>query len=295
MCNATLSKAKKKGMPVIKLVLSDVDGTLIPLGTKLVSPRVIDAIDAVERAGVRFGLSTGRDEVELNKLFGGNNIGYRTGILSNGKKLKVDGNIVRLTLIEHEGHDAVAQMVKEYEGCFATAYPLNTDPSNPVYCITPREEDVRMWSQRYSFVGKRVDHVPNEDILGATIAVSQGPEVMSEIVERAKAMCPQFDFVLPATDWCDIVPQGLNKGTALSMLLDEMGIAQDEVVVFGDAGNDLAILSTVENSVAVANATDEVKAAARWHIGSCDNLAVAQALYDIAEVAGTDEPPCFMR
>jgi hydroxymethylpyrimidine pyrophosphatase-like HAD family hydrolase len=79
------------------------------------------------------------------------------------------------------------------------------------------------------------------------------------------------------------------------MLLDELGIAREEVVVFGDADNDLAILLGVENSVAVDNATSAVKEAAKWHIGPCDDDAVAQALEDIARAVRTGTTPDFMR
>ena len=60
------------------------------------------------------------------------------------------------------------------------------------------------------------------------------------------------------------------------------------MVVFGDAGNDLTMFSVVENAVAVANATPEAAAAARWHIGRCDEDAVAATIEQI--VAGTWDP-----
>ena len=45
-------------------------------------------------------------------------------------------------------------------------------------------------------------------------------------------------------------------------------VAGDEVAVFGDAENDLAILSKVRHSVAVANATDEVLRCANYRVGA---------------------------
>ena len=53
-------------------------------------------------------------------------------------------------------------------------------------------------------------------------------------------------------------------------------------MVFGDAGNDLSMLSHVPDSVAVANATPEAAAAARWHIGACADDAVADAVLALA-------------
>ena len=278
---------------MIKLVLSDVDGTLVPLG-RHASPRTMRAIATLEEAGVRFGLSTGRDIVELMQIFDGDNRAMRTGVLSNGKKVFVDGGLVRLTLIDNGGLERMARVVGEFPGCFMTAYPLQTDATNPVYCLGAKPEDLVPWAERYAFNGTVVDKVPDEEIIGATIACPFGPEVMANVIARGTQACPEFDFVLPSPQWCDILPKGLNKGTALTMLLQELGIQRSEVVVFGDADNDLAILMAVDNSVAVANATRKAKTASRWHIGACEDEAVAQALEEIALATKEGRTPAFM-
>ena len=78
------------------------------------------------------------------------------------------------------------------------------------------------------------------------------------------------------------MPSGWNKGAAVLWLADYLGVASQDVFVFGDAENDLSMLRAVENSVAVANATPEAAAAARWHIGACEDFAVADAVEALA-------------
>ena len=78
------------------------------------------------------------------------------------------------------------------------------------------------------------------------------------------------------------MPAGWNKGAAALYLRDYLGVAPEDVFVFGDAENDLTMLTAVENSVAVANATPAAAAAARWHIGACEDLAVADAISALA-------------
>jgi hydroxymethylpyrimidine pyrophosphatase-like HAD family hydrolase len=46
--------------------------------------------------------------------------------------------------------------------------------------------------------------------------------------------------------------------------------------------------------VAVANATEEVKAASRWHVGAAADDAVADALEAIALAAEVEGMPAFM-
>jgi hypothetical protein len=87
-----------------------------------------------------------------------------------------------------------------------------------------------------------------------------------------------LDFDYPQPGYSNVMPTGWSKATGAALLAERMGIGLDQVVVFGDAGNDLPMFEAVPNSVAVANATDEAAAAARWHIGRCEDDAVALAI-----------------
>ncbi len=56
-----------------------------------------------------------------------------------------------------------------------------------------------------------------------------------------------------------ILPPGATKGTGLRMALHELGCSPHNVVAFGDAQNDRSLFEQVELSVAVGNATPEIK------------------------------------
>jgi hydroxymethylpyrimidine pyrophosphatase-like HAD family hydrolase len=108
---------------------------------------------------------------------------------------------------------------------------------------------------------------------------------------------PEFDFVFPSptSSTLDISPTGISKMSGLAVLMEHLGIGLDEVCVFGDPENDLPIIEGVPNSVAISNASPEVVAAARWHIGPVAEDSVASALLDIAAAANTGSMPAFMR
>ena len=55
---------------------------------------------------------------------------------------------------------------------------------------------------------------------------------------------------------------GADKGKTLGHFLQMNGIAMDEAMAFGDAGNDISMLTAVRYGIAMENATDECKAAA---------------------------------
>ena len=57
----------------------------------------------------------------------------------------------------------------------------------------------------------------------------------------------------------DIVSKKCSKGNALRIIADDMGIATDEIIAFGDNENDLSMLTEVGYPVAMKNAKDFVK------------------------------------
>jgi Cof subfamily protein (haloacid dehalogenase superfamily) len=71
---------------------------------------------------------------------------------------------------------------------------------------------------------------------------------------------------------------GADKGVALGVACDDLGIALDEVVAFGDSGNDLEMFRVCGASVAMGQATDEIKAAATYISSPNDQDGVALAV-----------------
>ena len=62
----------------------------------------------------------------------------------------------------------------------------------------------------------------------------------------------------------DCMAPGVNKGVAVKLLQESLGISPKETMVFGDQLNDMEMLSQAYYSYAVGNARPEVRAAARF-------------------------------
>ena len=71
----------------------------------------------------------------------------------------------------------------------------------------------------------------------------------------------------------EISSAGVNKGAALAWLAAHLGIAEDEVAVYGDGGNDIQMLERFAHAYAPSNANAAAKRAAGTVIGS--NVAYA--------------------
>lgn len=279
---------------MIKLVLSDMDNTLIPLGASGASDRTIEAIHEVVAAGVRFGPATGRDYMELFRFFKMDESCFLTGIFANGKRICVDGRDVRVTLIPHDALVRIDEALRPEEGMFLVCYPKETNLLYPAYGVGTTEEELSVYAKRTHFTGVVVDEVPDEDFIAATIACSGPPERMDRCREIVAEAAPELRIASPIPNWFDVMPQGVSKASALDVLLDALGITADEVAVFGDAENDLEILGRVRYSVAVANATNEVLATANYRVGAAADEGMADALFEVARAARAGEMPSFL-
>ena len=69
-----------------------------------------------------------------------------------------------------------------------------------------------------------------------------------------------------------------HKGGALVKLCQHLGCTIENVMTLGDGANDISMLQMAGISVAMENAAPEVKAAAKYVTGSCDESGVAQAI-----------------
>lgn len=66
----------------------------------------------------------------------------------------------------------------------------------------------------------------------------------------------------------DILPHGIHKAWGLEQVLNRLGIDPEHVMAFGDSDNDIELLSYVGYSYAMENATDRVKAIAKYRAPS---------------------------
>ena len=60
------------------------------------------------------------------------------------------------------------------------------------------------------------------------------------------------------------MPLGIEKSQSIDKLIKTIGIKQEEVIAVGDGYNDMGMIQYAGLGVAMANAEDEVKAAANY-------------------------------
>ena len=74
----------------------------------------------------------------------------------------------------------------------------------------------------------------------------------------------QLDLYYSCDEYMEIVGKGINKGNAVIRMAQMLGIDPECTYAAGDAANDLSMIRSARTGIAMANATDEVKAAADY-------------------------------
>lgn len=262
---------------MVKLILSDIDNTLMPKGELTVSPRVRDAFHAALEAGIHVGPCSGRGLDWVAPIFSNDAECYATAVATNGLQVALDGKVVREEHLPHDALVQVASLVKNMPGAGLLCF----DGGTP-YLVEGSREDLVASFPRYGETCRPANGVPSFEVGKANVFQARGEAATRALVDRLNREVPELDFDVALPTFSNVMPAGVNKATGIDLLCERLGCTLSEVVVFGDAGNDLSMLNHVPNSVAVANATDEAVAAARWHIGACRDGAVADAIEALA-------------
>jgi Cof subfamily protein (haloacid dehalogenase superfamily) len=277
---------------MIKLALSDMDNTLIPFGRELVSPRTINAIHACQEQGVDFGPTTGRDRSELAGFFGGDRSCYNTAVAVNGQKVYYLRSLVFERNLDDEPLRQAADLVAGRPGCAFVTY--RSDGLGDWVGIS-REEMGAMYDRAFMAGGMRHEKLPVYPVAKAGIICLADDEELAKLQAELVEAFPMFDFLNTVVNWMDVSIHGWSKVEGVKRLIQTLKLSLDEVCVFGDADNDLSMLAAAPNSVAVANASPDAAAIARWHIGDALEDSVARAMAEIAAATARGEMPAFMQ
>lgn len=264
-------------MPRIKLILSDIDSTIMPRGAARVSDRTLAAFHTALEAGLVIGPASGRGFAQIAPFFADDTACFATCIATNGLEVYHGGERICAQYLPREALEQTLAALRDIPRagliCFDGAHPL---------LVAGERADLAERMPGYAEVCDAVGALPDQPIIKANAFMAGDALTTEEFCARLNRAVPALDFDIPLPGYLNIMPAGWNKGSAVKHLCDHLGIGLDEVVVFGDAGNDLTMFDVVKNAVAVANATPEAAAAARWHIGACADDAVAAVVEQLA-------------
>jgi Cof subfamily protein (haloacid dehalogenase superfamily) len=266
--NASLNGPDHSAHP-IRLVAIDMDGTLLPDFSAVVSERNQRALREAQQAGIVVAIATGRRQAFTAPLL--EDVGLRADtplITSNGAVTRsFSGERIDITRLD----SAVARgLCGVLRGVGLMVFTLDkaTKPDLIVDNIDKVKGRLAKWveSNRSSIA----EVSPIEDALGDDVDLIQGMAAgtIDEMIEAERRLkeCTwvgQFECIrtaYPGNDLSilDLLPKGVSKRSALERLALRLGIAREETMAIGDNWNDEAMLDWAGIGVLMGNATGEL-------------------------------------
>lgn len=243
---------------MIKLIATDIDGTLLEDGTLNLDPEYITVIRKLVEKGIIFVICSGRQFVSEQKLF--SEIQDQLYFISDGGAVvRTAGEILQVYRLKVEVWKAMYEDASKLPEC-------ETLLCLPDYCMA-ENPDSPMFHWLLDSYGFDVRHhaplgdVESPDVIKFTVYHQYACEE-----KCSPAFIPKYkdlaDLSIAGKEWLDCIPKGVNKGTAVRWLQDRLGIRREETLCFGDNLNDIGMFRAAGESYAVANAREEVKCAA---------------------------------
>ena len=266
----------------IKMVVSDLDQTLLNSDATF-SPENLDAIRAAEAKGIFFTICSGRIFPMLEVYT--RTLDIQGPVITTNGAAIVDGKSGKLLSKHTIPHEIAVRILdfareRDYDYSALTGQVSYFSGNSQRIKRFERyneiaESDGLKAMQLEYFNGRSYTNIEN-DILKMLLYQIPAEEFSS--VTAFLDSIPEIHFTSSDEGLLDIMAAGTNKGTAVAEVRKFMGLTKEQVCVFGDYINDLAMFEEAGLTVAVANAHEELKSKALYVTDTNDRAGVARAL-----------------
>ncbi len=258
-----------------KLIALDCDGTLLN-SKKEITAHTVAAIQAADAAGLNIVLASARPFYRLKPFIerlgiassDQYTIAFNGGLIVNNDESKIlfskgfaPDEVRELVMIGMQFNTSMFLYTKD--GILSNINDEKYKNRNP---------DVRFDVVDFETIDASGAHIYK-------IAYVNAPE--ETIALRAKlpqTFQDKFEMSGSVPQFIEFVSKGITKSRALEYVGRELNISPKEMVAFGDQDNDIPMLRHVGLSVAMGNATPEVKSCAKMTTLSNDDDGVAVAI-----------------
>lgn len=259
-------------MEPIRLVISDVDGTLVR-HDKSLTQATVDAFGRLHEAGVAATLISARPPAGLHWLADKLGIDLAMGAFNGGTLLTRDGIIGEPYRLPAETMQLIVKM-GDVTGVdiwiFADGHWYARDDTNP---HVPREK---------LSSGLTPTLVADFAMIGAAdkaVFISDDPDALRHLEKTAhEVFGDTVGVAMSQAFFLDFTAPKANKGDGVETLAARIGVPMSQVAVIGDMANDLPMFARAGLAIAMGQASDAVKAAADAVTASSEDDGVAKAI-----------------
>jgi Cof subfamily protein (haloacid dehalogenase superfamily) len=268
---------------VIRLVLSDVDGTLVR-SDKSLSDRSITAVEKLHAAGITFAVTSGRPPRGMSMLVEPLALESPIAAFNGGLIVDHDLSIVEDRVVPD---GLVARAVELLESFDLSAWLYR---GAEWLVIEPDAPHVAREAQTVQFEPTVVESFDGlETGIAKIVGVSDDHDAVAAAATAAHdAFGDHVSASRSQPYYLDITHPLANKGAVARFLSDRYAIPPEEIATVGDMPNDVLMFAHSGLSIAMGNADREVQRAARRVTTSNDDDGFANAVERFILKEGSD-------
>ena len=237
---------------MIKLIVSDIDGTIIKDYQGTVHPDLIKTINKLGAYQVHFVAASGRPYSNLKELFKDVTVPM-SFISDNGGVYTFEGNTTVQKPHTKETVELLVQTVRDDQNCellYSCAETLYLESSNKKF--------QELMQNAAGYKVELVDDLLTVKELPIKMAIVDERGIQHSAEKYKNLLSDKVNVITSASHWLDFMPYDVHKGSALSQIIKHLHIKPEECMAFGDQWNDVEMLSLVGTSYAMTNAAKGV-------------------------------------
>ena len=257
----------------IRLLLADVDGTLVT-NEKVLTPRAVDAVNALGAAGVLFAVTSGRPPRGMSMLVEPLALSTPIAAFNGGLIVEPDMTVIEEKLIPQPLVQPILSLLESFD-----LVPWIYRGAE-WYVQDPRGAHVDREAMTVGFqptVTESFDQITDKVV--KIVGVSDDQDAMDRATQAAR---DQFgDHVTAAQSqpyYLDVTHPDANKGGVVKYLSTRFDIPTSAIATIGDMPNDVLMFAHSGLSIAMGNASSEVQRAARMVTTSNQDEGFAHAV-----------------
>jgi Cof subfamily protein (haloacid dehalogenase superfamily) len=266
-----------KSVPeTIRLVVSDVDGTLVD-GHKQLTSGVIAAVGRLKAAGIGFTVISARPRSGIMPIADTLELDVPMGAFNGGIVFRRDGAVLSHETIDPEVVKGVFELAKDADvdrWLFADdRWFATSDQGTHVEHERIASNSEPVLTNDFTHLYDRADKVT---------FVSDTPKILADLLKRAQAKYDSRATIGQSqTYYLDVTATAANKGDGITALAKAFDVPLAQTVAFGDQFNDVPMFQRAAWSAAMGQGPEGVRAQADFVSASNDADGVAVAIAEV--------------
>lgn len=243
----------------IKLIVTDIDGTLGPVSTDHIHKDYYEVINELQKKGIIFGAASGRSYEALGKLFAP--VKENMVFLSdNGARGIYKGEELFVVPMLLSDCQELVRDTRKLKDCQCV-----WQSSEKTYFEKGDEEVYHIMRDYMHYDCTMIEDLLELKIPSIKYTIYHPSDAESAIQGKFKEKWKKTHQLVCAGDnYMDVMDIQANKGSGLEKIQQYLGIDKEETMAFGDNVNDIEMLQNAGLSYVVSDAREDVKKVAKY-------------------------------